>query len=259
MPPRKVISVMRAKDGKHHLSAAARPTLIMNEAESSRQKVSKYLVVFEETFVMRREDLQLSDVVSINLWQHKALKAATTKVKPVAQCRLTVGDIHVAMEKYHNEVVRRRQNMIIQKAKSASTERHKMNSKANAGTMLDFLGMRKGFDTGGNDNSEQHEVQDASLTAPAVQEFAMMKHISKRSRAKHSNAALAIQEEMAMLKREEEDTLKFFEAGSSDEFDSDSSFQDDDRANASDDESDQAANMEQLYGHVLVSFFPIRW
>jgi len=259
MPQRKVISAMRQRDKKHHLTAAARPMLLLNELEASRQqKVSKYLVVFEETIIMRREDLQLSDAVTISLWQNKTLKPTTTKAKPLAQCRMTVGDMHIAMEKYHQEKIRQYETQIMQKAKAVSRSTQNKREEVESPNMLGFLGIGK-ENAKRNVSSESEGQENMTLSAPAIQEFALMRPVPKRSRPKHSNLSQAIQEEMTKLRKEEKEALRFLESDDSDESSSDSSFMGNDQQGGSDDDSDQPAAMEQLYGHVSVSFFPISW
>ena len=104
------------------------------------------------------------------------------------------------------------------------------------------------------------DKKDETLLVPPFQEYAMMKPLSKKNWVENSNIGDAIREEMASIKKAHEETSALFKSDSSDESESDLSFVNDIfQRDADDYPKKQVLAMEQLHGHITLSFFPILW
>ena len=68
-PNKRVVSVMWGKEKMHQLNFDIRPIIFGGKSmgNSRSQKVSRYAIIFEETIILRKEDLQLSDSITIHL------------------------------------------------------------------------------------------------------------------------------------------------------------------------------------------------
>jgi len=110
-PPRKLVSIMHEKDKYHYITAPIRPKLLSDAP--GNLVLSHYAVTFEETLIIRSTDLQLGDVVSINFWNHNGLKSATTRAKPLGQCKLSIGDIYTSALHLYQEQLRRKESNLL--------------------------------------------------------------------------------------------------------------------------------------------------
>ncbi|KAL7543622.1 LOW QUALITY PROTEIN: hypothetical protein ACHAXR_013206 [Thalassiosira sp. AJA248-18] len=118
-PPRKLISIMHEKGKYHYVTSPTRPKLLADAPGSL--VLSHYTATFEETLILRSSDLQLGDTVAINFWNHRGLKSATTRAKPLGVCKLTVGDIYSSVLHLHREqLARKESNLLAEKVTADS-------------------------------------------------------------------------------------------------------------------------------------------
>ena len=104
---------MRLRDKEHILSTARKPKLLedddMDAPSTSTPEVSKYVIIYEETLILRCSDMQLSDVIAVYLWHFKSIATTSTRNKPLGLCKFTVGDAFKSMQQYYGEQILQRQ------------------------------------------------------------------------------------------------------------------------------------------------------
>ena len=248
-PNKKVVSVMWGKDKMHQLTSAVRPIILEDKplGNSRSHKVSRYAIVFEETIILRKEDLQMSDSITLHLWKRKNLKQATTKTNPIAKCRVSVGDMYTALHCFYDKQIKLRELLI---ASKVQTRQKCFSRKVSLQSHKERYILQESI------SDKKHET----LLVPPLQEYAMMKPLSKKNWVENSNIGDAIREEMASIKKAHEETSALFKSDSSDESESDLSFVNDIfQRDADDYPKKQVLAMEQLHGHITLSFFPILW
>ena len=154
---------------------------------------------------------------------HRGLKSSTTRAKPLAVCRLSVGDMYSSMLRHCNEVLLRQDRIL----SSAITD-------------------------------PEFAADNEDLITPAIQECPMFRPV-KKSVNNNENIFSAINEEMAAIQQSEQDKMKIFDSDSEDS-DSDDSFL---HENGKDRKTEDIASLvranERLFGNVSLSFFPIPW
>lgn len=220
-PPRKLVSIMHEKDKYHYITYPVRPKLLSDKP--GNLVLSHYAVVFEETIILRSSDLQLGDRIAINFWNHRGLKAATTRAKPLGVCNLSVGDIYSSVLEFYEEQLRRKESNLSLETVASNTD---------------------------------------SLIIPALQECALFRPCKKSTRGNNDMFDVIHEEMEAIEKIEEDRLLQTFDSESSSESDSDDSSFLGGELGKKAKEEDLASLInanERLFGSVSLSFFPIPW
>ena len=168
-------------------------------------------------------------VFQFSVRNNKGIKAATTRSKPLAFCKLTVGDIYLSILHFYREQLRHTESNLSDKITNHSpSDQSTRNNKAN----------------------------NNSLIIPSPQEYSLFRPC-KEGKSLKGDIFEAIDEEMASIQKAE-DALNMFDSDS-DESDWDTSFLGDGGSvNIKEKGSDFVAH-ERLYGSVALSFFPVPW
>jgi len=230
-PPRKIVSIIHNKEKQHFLSSSVRPKLL--EGHPGNLVISHYALTFEDTIILRSADFQLQDEVAINVWNTKMLKSATTKTKPLAVCKLTVGDIYASIFNYYKQQLSEKESRL---------------STIFAKNSEDLFSQ--------NTEDANQNKRNKSIIIPPPQEFAMFRP-GKDSKSPRKTNLEAIGEELASIKKDMDDFLNDFDSESS-ETDSDSSFLGGEKEKEESIGSVIKAN-EKLASSISLSFFPIPW
>jgi len=281
-PARKAISMMRLRDKDHILTTARKPKLLEDDEDGSvSPEVSRYVIVYEETLTLRCSDMQLSDVIAVYLWNYKSIVTTSSRNKPLGLCKFTIGDVFASLQQYYSEQIQRMQVDLSDHSTVNSSKDSTMPTAPNPSNASAPL--PSGFGLEGIERTRQKQEalaadllpaasdddsptcsflpirDDSNCIMPPIQEYALMKPVPRKSRSMHNNLASTISEEMASIKRAEERAMAFFESDTDEYSESDSDTNTDDQKIVDEDEEEAEKSIENLHGHIMLSFFPIPW
>jgi hypothetical protein len=222
-PPSKVLCIKYKKENRRYTTTSINPKLLTDHPGS--QTTSHYAAIFEQTLILRANNLQLEDEVNIQFRNNK--NGMNTSSSTLGTCKLRVGDIYSHLLKLHqNELVRRESRLSEEHAHS--------------------------FD---EITAPHASTKSSSLIVPAPQEFTLMRPVKKLERPLE-DVFEVITNEMRDIQRCEEELKKTLESES---IHSDSSFPGYGIKKKEEDIKSILNKNERLFGFISLSFFPIKW
>jgi len=172
---------------------------ISNLSETS-DSVFPYAVTFEETVIIRTDDLQLSDEIQINLYGVKSkYSKSSSRHQSIAQCKLSMGDIYAAMVPFYAEIKQLKKNALTQHSETIGQESSQL---VNNSLRMEIRDMR--CNTENLVTLEESTFEEESfVSAPAIQEFVLMKNVTKDTQ--NLNPLDLITEELALIQHSSDD------------------------------------------------------
>ena len=220
-PPSKVLRISYKKENRRYTTTSINPKLLTDHP--GNETTSHYAAIFEQTLILRTNNLQLDDEVKI---QFRNSKNGITSSSTLGVCRVRIGDIYSHVLNLHrNELLRQ---------ESRLSEEHLFSVDE-----VTYLGS-----------------SNSTLIVPAPQEFTLMRPPKKKLEDPIEDLFDAIANEMRDIERCEEDRRKTLETES---VHSDSSFPGNRENKKEVDTKSIVSKNERLFGSISLSFFPIQW
>jgi len=186
---------------------------------------SHYAAVFEQSIILRANNLQFTDEVKIQFRNSKISKGIVNTSSTLGTCKFRIGDIYSHLLKLHHDELVRKESRLSEEHVHISDEIRSQNAS----------------------------IKCSSLIVPPPQEFALMR-TPKKSKPL-DDVFEAISNEMRGIQRCDEELKKSLET---DSVHSDSSFLGKKKKKEEDIKSVLSKN-ERLFGSISISFYPIPW
>jgi hypothetical protein len=222
-PPSKVICIKYKKDNRRYTTSAINPKLLTDHPGS--QTTSHYAAIFEQTLILRTNNLQLEDEVIIQFRNNK--NGLNTSSSTLGTCKVRVGDIYSNLLRLHQSELLRKESRLSEEHVYSPDEITTQNAS----------------------------TKSPSLIVPAPQEFTLMRPPKKLGKPLE-DVFEAITNEMRDIERCEEELKKTLESES---IHSDSSFPGNGIKKKEEDTKSILNKNERLFGYISLSFFPIKW
>mmetsp|Transcript_21012 Transcript_21012/g.34666 ORF Transcript_21012/g.34666 Transcript_21012/m.34666 type:complete len:1329 (+) Transcript_21012:3-3989(+) len=221
-PPSKILRISYKKGNRRYTTTSINPKLLTDHP--GNETISHYAAIFEQTLILRTNNLQLDDEVKIQFRNNK--NGIHTSSSTLGLCRVRVGDIYSHILNLHQNELLRQESRLSE----------------------DYLYSADEFTYNGSNKS--------TLIVPAPQEFTLMRPPKKKLEDPLEDLFEAITNEMRDIERCEEDLKKTLETAS---VHSDSSFPGNGANTKEIDTKSIVSKNERLFGSISLSFFPIQW
>lgn len=272
--PRFLLLVRQSK-GKFCLPSKPATPIAVKQSSQGGTLMTRYDVLFEETLVLRTQDMQFSDQITLELWKSNTYYSHTRKKKPIATCSFTVQEAFLSLLLLRRSLL---DQILIQSTQLSNLRPELVTAKD---ILLPHLASHEKKSQSSQEEKRMEGIYSSGycegtfnrdtlthIAMPPIQEYSLKKlRAGRRNDSSYSsNIVKDIEEELDYVESQYASIIQSLDEGSFSDSTTTSNSSDLLGENSEVETTKQPTKAEryrnereELYGQVYVSFIPISW